>query len=45
MYSFLRKFLPEGVADIAITIWYVILVILIYLLWFIPQAEFRYFRL
>lgn len=45
MYSFLRKVLPERAANVLIVIWYVILVILIYLLWFVPHGEFRYMKL
>lgn len=45
MYSFLRKLLPESAANVLIVILYVMLVILIYLLWFVPQGEFRYMKL
>ena len=45
MYSLLRKLLPERAANVLIVAWYVALIVLIFMLWFAPQAEFRYIRL
>jgi hypothetical protein len=45
MYSILRKILPDWAANVVIVAWYLMLAILIYLLWFVPQGEFRYLHL
>ena len=42
MYDLLLRFLPRQIANVALIIWYAILLLLIFLAWDLPQAEFRY---
>jgi hypothetical protein len=45
MYRFLCRHLPRPLANVAIIIWYVLLVVLVVAGFSIPQAEFRYLNL
>lgn len=42
MYELLLRFLPRQIAHLAMIIWYTLLLLLIFLAWDLPQAEFRY---
>jgi hypothetical protein len=42
MYAWLRRFLPVAIANCLATLWYTLLLLLIYGLWQAPHAAFRY---
>jgi hypothetical protein len=45
MYDFLRKHLPEKIADIALILWYLLLCIGIYIYSVVPDFGFIYLKL
>ena len=45
MYGFLKRYLPDPVADVLMALWYVLLILAVLYCVFEPQAEFRYLML
>lgn len=45
MYRILLRLLPEALANILLTLWYILIVFLIYLFFSVPQAGFRYINI
>ena len=42
IYNFLSAYLPTTVAKLVVALWFAILILLVLVFAFVPQAEFRY---
>ncbi|HEX2278014.1 MAG TPA: hypothetical protein VHN13_12910 [Candidatus Tectomicrobia bacterium] len=45
MYGFLKRHLPNPVADVLMAVWYVLLILAVLYCAFEPRAEFQYLML